>query len=98
MMFKIILFKHFYNLRDEQVEYQTNERLSFKEFLGLFSSNRIPDSRTIWLFQENLIQKHLVEILFDQFIAYFDKLGLFLNEKKYWMPVYLSHTYRRLFL
>jgi hypothetical protein len=57
MMFKIILLKRFYNLSDEQAEYQINDRLSFKEFLGLSSGDRVPDARTIWLFQDNLIQK-----------------------------------------
>ena len=33
MMFKIILLKRFYNISDEQAEYQINDRLSFKEFL-----------------------------------------------------------------
>ena len=82
MMFKIILLKRFYNLSDEQAEYQINDRLSFKEFLGLSSGDRVPDSRTIWLFQENLIQKHLEETLFEQFRSYLDKLGLFVNEGK----------------
>jgi IS5 family transposase len=67
MMFKIILLKRFYNLSDEQAEYQINDRLSFKEFLGLSSGDRVPDSRTIWLFQENLIRKNLEEKLFAQF-------------------------------
>jgi IS5 family transposase len=82
MMFKIILLKRFYNLSDEQAEYQINDRLSFKEFLGLKSGDRVPDSRTIWLFQENLIQKDLEETLFAQFHVYLDSLGLFVNEGK----------------
>jgi IS5 family transposase len=82
MMFKIILLKRFYNLSDEQAEYQINDRLSFKEFLGLSSGDRVPDSRTIWLFQNNLIQKNLEETLFAQFHNYLDNLGLFVNEGK----------------
>jgi len=82
MMFKIILLKRFYNLSDEQAEYQINDRLSFKEFLGLSSGDRIPDSRTIWLFQDNLIQKNLEEKLFGLFHKYLDDLGLFVNEGK----------------
>jgi len=39
MMFKIILLKRFYNLSDEQAEYQINDRLSFKDFLGLSSGS-----------------------------------------------------------
>ena len=34
-MFKILLLKRYYNLSDEQAEYQITDRLSFKEFLGL---------------------------------------------------------------
>ncbi len=52
MMFKIILLKRFYNLSDEQTEYQINDRLSFKEFLGLSSGDNVPDARSIWLFQD----------------------------------------------
>ena len=47
MMFKIILLKRFYNMSDEQAEYQIKDRLSFKEFLGLSSGDRVPDSRSI---------------------------------------------------
>ena len=82
LMFKIILLKRFYNLSDEQAEYQINDRLSFKEFLGLSSGDRVPDARTIWLFQDNLIQKNLEATFFEQFHRYLDNLGLFVNEGK----------------
>jgi len=82
LMFKIILLKRFYNLSDEQAEYQINDRLSFKEFLGLSAGDRVPDSRSIWLFQDNLIGKDLEERLFEQFHAYLDDLGLLVNEGK----------------
>ena len=82
LMFKIVLLKRFYNLSDEQAEYQINDRLSFKEFLGLKSGDRVPDSRTIWFFQENLMQRDLEEKLFAHFHKYLDDLGLFVNEGK----------------
>ena len=82
MMFKIILLKRFYNLSDEQAEYQINDRLSFKEFLGLSSGDRVPDSRSIWLFQDKLIQQKLDEKLFSQFHQYLDSLGMYVNEGK----------------
>jgi len=82
MMFKIILLKRFYNLSDEQTEYQINDRLSFREFLGLSSGDRVPDARSIWLFQDNLIRRNLDEQLFDQFRRYLDNLGLNINEGK----------------
>ena len=59
LMFKILLLKRFYNMSDEQVAYQINDRLSFKEFLGLSSGDRVPDTRTIWLFQNRLIENNM---------------------------------------
>jgi transposase len=82
LMFKIILLKRFYNLSDEQAEYQITDRLSFKDFLGLSSGDRVPDARSIWLFQDNLIKKNLEEKLFAQFHKRLDDLGLFVNEGK----------------
>jgi len=37
MMFKIILLKRFYNLSDEQAEYQINDRLSFNPTCRFFT-------------------------------------------------------------
>jgi IS5 family transposase len=82
LMFKILLLKRFYHLGDDQAEYQINDRLSFKEFLGLSSGDRVPDARTIWLFQENVVEKHLEEELFGLFNQHLDGLGLFVNEGK----------------
>jgi IS5 family transposase len=82
MMFKIILIKRFYNLSDQQTEYQIIDRLSFKEFLGLSSGDKVPDEKSIWLFQDNLIKANLEEKLFEQFHNYLDTMGLFVNEGK----------------
>jgi len=81
-MFKIILLKRFYNLSDEQAEYQITDRQSFREFLGLASGDAVPDSRTIWLFQDTLIKKGLDAILFARFHAHLDSAGLFVNSGK----------------
>ncbi|GHU69235.1 hypothetical protein FACS189413_07790 [Bacteroidia bacterium] len=80
MMFKIMLLGRYYNLSDEQTEYQIVDRMSFRDFLGLSSGDKVPDARTIWLFKENLTQKGVVEQLFEQFSNYLDSLGLFINE------------------
>ena len=56
IMFKIIVIKC---LNDEQVEYQISDRLSFKKYLKLSSGDRVPEARTIWLFQNKLIEKQL---------------------------------------
>ena len=35
MMFKKMILQHYYNLSDDQVEYQINDRMSFMRFLQL---------------------------------------------------------------
>jgi IS5 family transposase len=80
MMFKIMLLQRYYNLSDEQTEYQIVDRLNFRDFLGLLSSDQVPGARTIWLFKENLKKRGVVEQLFEQFATHSDALGLFVNE------------------
>lgn len=82
LMFKILILQRYYNLSDDQTEYQINDRMSFMRFLGLTISDDIPDSRTIWAFSETLTDLGLVRQLFDLFSKELDKLGLIVNEGK----------------
>ena len=52
LMFKVLVLQHFYNLADEQTEYQIRDRYSFCRFLGLTPEGNVPDARTIWLFRK----------------------------------------------
>jgi len=54
LMFKILILQCYYNLSDEQVEYQINDWMSFMRFLDLTIADDIPDSRTVWDFREQL--------------------------------------------
>jgi IS5 family transposase len=81
-MFKLVLLKRFYALSDEQAEYQATDRLSFRAFLGLSSGDRVPDSRTIWLFQDTLVRMGLEKKLFEKFHACLEARGLIVNEGK----------------
>jgi IS5 family transposase len=45
-----------YNLSDDQLEYQIIDRASFKRFSALKESDKVPDSKTFWLFREQLIE------------------------------------------
>jgi len=47
MMFNILILQRYYNLSDDQVEYQINDRMSFMRFLDLTISDDIPDSKTV---------------------------------------------------
>ena len=74
MMFKILILQKYYNLSDEQTEFQINDRTSFKQFLGLKIGDTIPDEKTIWHFKEQLANKDLSKSLFEMFaVALMDK-------------------------
>lgn len=53
--FKILILQRYYNLSDDQIEYQINDRMSFMRFLDLTIADDIPDSKTVWKFREELI-------------------------------------------
>ena len=82
MMFKIMILQRFYNISDEQVEYQINDRMSFMRFLNLSISDDVPDSRTVWKFREQLTDLGLVEELFALFLNELSRLDLIVNEGK----------------
>jgi IS5 family transposase len=82
LMFKVLILQRYYNLSDEQVEYQINDRMSFMRFLDLTIADDIPDSRTVWAFREQLINLELVEKLFDLFLVQLEKLNLIVNQGK----------------
>jgi len=67
MMFKILILQKYYNLSDEQTEFQIKDRLSFLQFLELQIGDNVPDEKTIWLFKEQLKEKELSKDLFDLF-------------------------------
>jgi IS5 family transposase len=76
LMFKIMILQKYYNISDEQAEYQILDRLSFMRFLGLTLSDDVPDHNTIWLFREKLVEQDLVEKLFEIFNQQLTGIGL----------------------
>lgn len=82
LMFKILILQRYYNLSDDQAEYQINDRMSFMRFLELSIADDIPDSKTIWQFREKLIDQGLMEDLFNLFLRELENLGLLVNEGK----------------
>jgi len=82
LMFKILILQRYYNLSDDQVEYQINDRLSFMRFLDLTIADDIPDSKTVWCFREQLINLNITRSLFDLFLQELEKLNLIVNEGK----------------
>lgn len=80
MMFKILILQRYYNLSDEQTEFQIKDRLSFQQFLGLQIGDSVPDEKTIWLFKEQLAEKNLSEQLFEQFTRMLISNGIVAKE------------------
>lgn len=75
MMFKVLVLQSLYNLSDDSVEFQIQDRLSFMRFLGLTLANRVPDAKTVWLFRQRLIEHDLIEELFCLFNEVLERNG-----------------------
>jgi transposase, IS5 family len=67
LIFKILILQTLYNLSDDQIEYQIQDRLSFMRFLGLHLSDKVPDAKTIWLYRERFSKNGLIDRLFSRF-------------------------------
>ena len=80
MMFKVLVLQRYYNLSDEQTEYQINDRLSFQKFLGLTWSDSVPAQKTIWLFREVLIRRGRVKQRFRRVETHLHEAGLMGHE------------------
>lgn len=80
LMFKILILQRYYNLSDDQMEYQILDRMSFMRFLGLKISDKVPDAKTIWHFREQLTKREAIRELFGQFLGSLNKAGLVLHE------------------
>ena len=75
LLFKSLILGSLYNLSDEKLEYQIQDRISFQRFLGLTLECRAPDRTTIWLFREMLTKSGMLEKLFEKFNNYLNEQG-----------------------
>ncbi len=67
LKFKMLIMQRLYNISDEQLEYQVNDRLSFMRFLDLTIADDVPDCNTIRYFRDKLTSKGVIEKLFEAF-------------------------------
>jgi IS5 family transposase len=74
-MFKVLVLQHFYNLSDDQTEFQIRDRYSFCRFLGLSPEGKVPDAKTIWVFRERLKKLELMGKLFAEIVSQIDAAG-----------------------
>lgn len=80
LMFKIHLIQQWYNLSDREVEFQINDRLSFRKFLGLGIEDNVPDATTIENFRHFLEARKLNKVLIAVLDKYFNQIGLIKKE------------------
>jgi len=66
-MFEILILQRYYNLSDDKIKFQILDQFSFMCFLSLEFSNKVPDSKTVWLFRETITDADKVEEIFDKF-------------------------------
>ncbi len=70
ILFKMFVLQQLFNLCDEELEFQVNDRRSFEEFIGFGVMNSIPDATTVAFFKERLRKAGVVEELFEMFERY----------------------------
>jgi len=75
LMFKVLVLQHFYNLSDDQTEFQIRDRYSFCRFLGLTPEGKVPDAKTIWVYRERLKELKLVDKLFSTLLSQIETAG-----------------------
>ena len=67
ILFKMLVLQQLFNLSDEEVEFQVNDRRSFEEIVGLGVMNDIPDATTVAFFGERLRKANVIDELFEMF-------------------------------
>lgn len=75
LIVKCLILQSLYNISDDSCEYQINDRMSFKRFLGLSVSQKAPDAKTLWHWRERIKHKGLDEGIFTWFTGQLDLAG-----------------------
>ena len=79
LRFKILILQSLYNLSDDAMEYQLNDRRTFQRFVGLDDQDAIPDAKTIWAWRETLVRSGRLQKLFDRFWSYLENAKIKAN-------------------
>jgi len=80
MKFKMLILGRIYNLSDAELEFQVEDRTSFRDFLGLRTGDKVPDEKTIWEYREKLTKAGAMKKLFGRFDAVLHQNELILND------------------
>ena len=75
LMLKVLVLQIFYNLYDDQSEFQIRDRYSFCRFLSLSPDGKVPDTKAIWVFRERFKKLELFDKFFTELLAQIDAAG-----------------------
>lgn len=75
LMVKVMFLKGLYNCSDDKLEFRIADRRSFRRFLELEHTSRIPDAETIAHFSHRLAQAGLGEAFFTQALRQVERAG-----------------------
>ena len=76
ILFKMLVLQQLFNLSDDEVEFQVNDRRTFEGFVDLGVMNDIPDATTVAFFRERLRKVNVIDELFEMFESYLRDQGL----------------------
>jgi len=73
VMVKGIVLQTLFGLSDEALEYNMNDRISFRVFIGL--DQKVPDYSTFWRFKERIAQNGTDKKIHEEFLRQISKKG-----------------------
>jgi len=76
VVFKMLLLQQWYGLSDEEVEFQSKDRLSFQQFLGLGLGDAVPDAASLVRLRKLLAKDDQGEQLFKILTEQLESRGL----------------------
>jgi IS5 family transposase len=79
ILFKALLLQQWYGLSDPELEDALKDRLSFRRFLGVSLSERLPDHSSLWRFREQLAASGLTGQTFAMITAQIERAGFVLK-------------------
>src|SRR3989344_5895233 len=64
VIIRTLILQQLYDLSDEELEFQINDRLSFRNFVGF--PDKVPDYSTVWKLREQLQQTGVYRLIWDE--------------------------------
>lgn len=78
--FKLLLLQQWYRLSDRDVVFMASDSLTFRKFLGLKASSRVPDDTTLVKFRGRLRSAGILKDLFEEITKQMAAQGLAVRE------------------